>query len=390
VFIEMIWIFDKINLPPMYPRKNRYAMIEDISEDVTVFHSGRNDFFREQKSVPRIVKIDSKVYLRSFICGRGVVSYLTFAFSSLLRGVFYRARPRIIVGSCPDPFQSITAFLVSKVKRSAFAVDFRDYWPELLIETRRIGSHSLKAKVLFRLTRYLARKADFVMAPTNRVFEYLESRGINSKEVFILENLPVVMLDRLEESSVSKFIEQQKLSGKKVLLLAGRANFASLPETVIEAIKQYNESEKSLQLVVLGDSSIFHSLRAILSSAGISVALDPALSRNKYLKCLELSDALMVISDSLGDFSSNKVNDALALGTPVIFITPDTEIDSKEIPGIRVTGYADPKVVFENLKDCLEDYNKLRRAEIKKHIQKRISSQKQSISEFLKRFRRRG
>jgi len=363
-------------------------MIEDTSEGVTVFHSGRNDFFRERKAVPRIVKFDDKVFLRSFIFGRGVISYLTFAFSSFLKGVFFPGRPKIIVGSCPDPFQCISAFLVSKIKRSAFAIDFRDYWPELLVETRRIDSHSLKAKILFRLTKYLAKKADFVLAPTNRVFEYLDSRGIDTKKVLIMKNLPTITADRLEESGVSEFIERQKLSGKKVLLMAGRANFNSFPESVLEAMKQYNKSEKILQLVILSDSNIFDSLVPIFTSAGILVTIYPPLSRGKYLKCLELCDALMVISDSPGDFSSNKVNDSLSLGTHVIFITPDTKIASKEIPGIKVTMYNDVKEILNNLKESLENYDKLSRKEIKKHIQKEIASQKQLINDFFTRIGR--
>lgn len=379
----MIWIFDRINIPPSFPRKNRYILFEEINEHIIFFHSGENDFYRNRQKTPKDFQYDGNRYLRCAVFGSRIFSYITFSITSMFKALFLKEKPNIVIGSCPDPFQSLAAFLVSKAKKSKFIVDFRDYWPELLVEMNKIQKKSFKRLIIYLITRFLAKKADGVIAPTDYIVSYLINRGLYSKKYYILENLPSINNIIFENSEISNMIINYKSIGRKVLLLVGRANFSKIPVKLTNALKRYNYQNKNLQIIILSNSQVYLKLKESLSKEGLSVQLYNPLRRSQYMKCLRLADALLVINDSLGNFSSNKVNDSLLLGTPVLFLVEDKKLIDSGAPGLFLIDKTNEERFLEKLQLVFKHYGPNERKKTKEALEKKIKSQKESLKGFL-------
>src|SRR5262245_16711738 len=100
-----------------------------------IIHPGyRGDWMRREK-VDGINLLRTWVYVaanKGFT--RRILNFLSFLGSSLLLGSLLTGRADIVIGTSPQFFCALAAYLLSRVKRAPFIFEVRDIWPQSAVE----------------------------------------------------------------------------------------------------------------------------------------------------------------------------------------------------------------------------------------------------------------
>lgn len=114
---------------------------------------------------------------------------------------------------------------------------------------------------------WLTRRADGFFAYTDGVRDYMVSKGVDQRKIFVLHNTVDIVKQR---SLFEKLIFQREdlraqagLSGKKVLLFVGRLNRQKQLEVLFDAFHILRKIDESYHLVIIGagDSSVLSKLK---------------------------------------------------------------------------------------------------------------------------------
>ncbi|HZN12544.1 MAG TPA: glycosyltransferase, partial [Blastocatellia bacterium] len=65
---------------------------------------------------------------------RRVLNFLSFFGSSFVLGALLTPRPEVVVGTSPQFFCAVSAYLLSRLKRAPFVFEVRDIWPQSAVE----------------------------------------------------------------------------------------------------------------------------------------------------------------------------------------------------------------------------------------------------------------
>ncbi len=360
---KYVWLIDKYFVPEPLTSKNRYKIFFDLSNiEVTIFHSNIGEYnqkldksnYEDVQPFYKNVKWE-KVPSLSFS-----KKILYFSFSiNLFFSCIFRKRPEIIIASCPDPFQAFAGLILAKIKKAKYIVDFRDYWPELLVENHQIKSGHFLDRFFFFITKQLAKHSDAIMCVNlEESKQYLKKRGVLQKRIFERKNI-YIDLNEFESSKrlqgknyleAVRFYNISKKESKHILLFTGRLNVGKEHSEYI--IKLLNNFSNKISLVVLSsDKNMFNILK---KTNELQLLYLYELPRKEYLSILHLVDCLVTFITDIGyDFSSNKIMDALALGTPVIVGNFRKEKRDIGLPGVFSFNIKDYKSFEDAIKDAV-------------------------------------
>ncbi|KAF2958594.1 hypothetical protein AS159_02595 [Thermotoga sp. Ku-13t] len=402
-----VWLVDKYFLPPPIPTKNRYKILLDM-EHVTllVFSSRFSEYDKTKKVETKVLQKNYKNASWVFIPTIGIsraTLYISFAFllfvialTLLLKNKL--KKPDLIIASCPDPFQSFAAFLVSKIIKVPFVVDFRDYWPELLEDKGVIKRDSISYKSLFLLTRILAKFSNGIMAAEDTYLkQYLLTRRVSiDKPIFVRDNLflddldddgetDILLPEKEEIEKILGGIERLRANKRFVLLLVGRQN---IKDENIERIQKALEIiNQKAGLIALSNDEKLKKLR--ISCKDLFIEIYDMLSRQNYVRIINNVDAMLLfVTDKRTKFSSNKAFDAICNGKPVLIGLEKAKRKSEslvEIPGVILFDLDSPEEISSSLERLSELVNDLQVKErLKSFCRSTFVYQKKTFFEFLK------
>lgn len=254
------------------------------------------------------------------------LDYLSFMASSFFFGLFIK-RPDIVIGTSPQFLTILSAFLLSKIKRSKFVFELRDLWPDSLTE---LGV--MKENIIFRflswLELYLYKKADLIISVTTSFVEVLVARGVKEEKIKVIyngANLSRVKYLPKSESILSDDILRSK---KFIAGYVGTLGMSHGLETIIEAaelLSSYND----IGLVIVGSGSekrrlLDQKLEKNLNNLFFIEKQHP----NDIDKVWAACDVSLVMLRNLIIFKTvipSKIFESLASETPIIISAPDGE-----------------------------------------------------------------
>lgn len=255
-----------------------------------------------------------RAFHRSFV--HRTISFITFMITSFWAALTV-PNVDVVWGTSPPIFQTVTAWLIARLKRAPLLFEVRDLWPAFAIQ---VGV--LKNPILIRLSewleRFLLKRADCVVVNSPGFIAHVKERGAKWVEC-IPNGADPALFDgaRLGENLRSRF----GLEGKFVVLYAGAHGLSNDLGTVLLAANQLKEFA-DIRIVFLGDGKEKPALIQQSVQMGLpNVIFLDAVTKREIPAMLAMADACLAILKPIplyGTVYPNKVFDYMAAGKPII------------------------------------------------------------------------
>lgn len=248
-----------------------------------------------------------------------ILNMATYVFMILLPGMTRGLpRPDLIIGSSVHPFAAWAAALLARRYRVPFVFEVRDLWPTTLIDMGKISSSGLSARILFRLERWLVRRAALTVVLMSRAAEYYTALGVDASRILVLPN-------GAEVASVSPppTVERDCFT----LMYCGAMGAANSLETLIDAlvlVERHWQGPVNFQCRLIGDGPERSLIEARATGAGLkSVSFESPVAKEKVSELLLEADAFVITLKDMPNLyrfgiSMNKIFDYMAAGRPTI------------------------------------------------------------------------
>lgn len=252
---------------------------------------------------------------------RRTLDYLSFMVSGGIAALF-APKPDVVVGTSPQFFVAIAAYMVSRLRRRAFVFELRDLWPQSISAVGAVRSGAA-IKLLQRMAEFLYRRADVIVAVTNSFRDELISIGIDGAKIRVVTN--GVDLSRFRPRSKDLLLTRQLgLEGKFVAGYVGTHGLAHGLETILDAAETLNATPNAdrFRIVLLGDGARKCALKAEAARRSLSnvVFLD-TVSKDEVPRYWSLLDASIIHLKREPLFRTvipSKLFECMAMGIPVL------------------------------------------------------------------------
>jgi glycosyltransferase involved in cell wall biosynthesis len=215
-------------------------------------HEGYRNAWRTVEVIDGIRLVRGK----SFITGNEgfvtrILDYVSFMFSAMFFGLFER-RPDVVVGTSPQFFAALGAWLLSVFKWRPFVFELRDLWPASIVTVGAMEK-GFAIRMLEKLELFLYRRADAIVSVTESFRDDLASRGIDRTKIHVIRN--GVDLGRYQPRAASLETKASMgVEGKFVVAYLGTHGMAHALENVVEAAALLQKRE-DIAFLFVGDGA---------------------------------------------------------------------------------------------------------------------------------------
>jgi glycosyltransferase involved in cell wall biosynthesis len=252
--------------------------------------------------------------------------YFSFVFSSIYAGIFKaKGKFDIIVVTSPPLFVGITAYVLSKVKRSPFVFEVRDLWPESAIDTGVLKNKFI-IKLAYWFEGFIYRKATLinVLTPAFRDKLIVDKKLPKEKVIMIPNAADFSLSDELLDSfDVQQFRKEYNLEGKFVITYVGAHGVANHLIQVIETAELLRGYPEILFLLI-GDGMEKPMLKEEVSKRQLTNIrfIDSVPKREvfKYILASDLGSSILKKVDTFKTVYSNKTFDYMACKKPILML----------------------------------------------------------------------
>jgi len=218
--------------------------------------------------------------------------YCSFALSLVTLGL-WRARSAdvIYVYQAALPI-GLSAWLISRLKRTPYVVDVVDLWPESVASSGMMKNR-LVLRLIYVLAKFIYRGAARIHVITEGYRDNLIAMGVPAKKISVIRSWPPEgMFDPV--AADAKFAEETGLSGRFNVVYAGAMGKSQHLETVVEAALLLKDIPK-IQFVMIGDGVELPRLQQFADEKGATnVCFWERKPPEEMPKIYALSDALLV------------------------------------------------------------------------------------------------
>jgi glycosyltransferase involved in cell wall biosynthesis len=251
---------------------------------------------------------------RSFI--HRVLSFLSFMLSSFFLGLRVR-QVDLVWGTSPPIFQGITAWLLSRLKRTPFLFEVRDLWPAFAIAVGILRNKILIQSSLW-LEKFLYRQADCVMVNSPGYIDHVRQRGARKVEL-VQNGADPDMFDPAVDGY--SFRCAHNLQDKFIVLYAGAHGMSNDLGIVLQAADLLR-NETAIRLVLIGDGKEKTALQTMAKNMHLpNLVFIPPASKADMPAVLAAANACIAILLPIELYKTtypNKVFDYMAAGRPVV------------------------------------------------------------------------
>lgn len=250
-----------------------------------------------------------------------IADYLSFMVSAIIAAFFVR-RFDVVIGTSPQFFTVVAAWITALIRRKPWVFELRDIWPESI---RAVGAmKSSKILDLFeKLELFLYRKADHIVVVTESFRKTLTQRGIDTAKISVVTNGADLSLYKPVAKDQS-ILQALSLQDKFVVGYIGTHGMAHALETVVEAasIASKSPTEKQIVFLLLGDGARKGYLveQARLMQSQNVIFLD-SVSKDEVAKYWSILDAAVIHLRNVNLFETvipSKMFEAMAMGIPIL------------------------------------------------------------------------
>lgn len=180
----------------------------------------------------RVIRSYNTSFSRRNMMGR-FINYFTFFLFSWFAVLLCTGKQDIIVTMTDPPVISLTGYIMSKIKKTPFVYVIQDIFPDIFLVLRRLNNR-LIIWMLDKLSRFLLKRADRIVAIGDTMRGKLIKKGIPVHKLVVIENWVDTGLI-FPESKVNEFSRKYDLWDKFVVMYSGNLGANQKLEVLIEA-----------------------------------------------------------------------------------------------------------------------------------------------------------
>jgi colanic acid biosynthesis glycosyl transferase WcaI len=252
-----------------------------------------------------------------------LAAWLWFHLLSTALGMFLRCRPDVIISPSPPLTVGISAWLISRARRSRFIYNVQEIYPDLAIDTG-VLRNPLLIRFFQWMERFVYRKAHGVTVISRGMEARLLEKGVPRSKLRMIPNF--VDLDEMRPvPKPNGFSEMHGLSEAFVVSYAGNMGPLQGLETLLKAARHLRDVPE-IRFLLVGDGSARQTLfemRARDRLTNVTI-----LEHQPYSVVPEIygtSDACVVpLVNAIGaDSAPSKLYRIMACGRPVVAIAEE-------------------------------------------------------------------
>ena len=251
---------------------------------------------------------------------RRSLDYVSYMVSSFFASFFVR-KVDVVIGTSPQFFTVISAWLTAKIRGKPFIFEVRDLWPESI---KAVGAMDGSRLLNFfeRVEIFLYREASAIVVVTNSFKKNLVKRGIPRGKIFVVTNGVDLKQFRLDERD-EQLKAELGLSGKFIVGYIGTHGMAHSLETILNAAKiTQNHTERSPHYVFLGSGARFDYLKLLASDLDLNnVTFLNSVPKSEVVRYWSILDVSIVHLKKTELFKSvipSKIFESMAVGVPIL------------------------------------------------------------------------
>jgi colanic acid biosynthesis glycosyl transferase WcaI len=253
---------------------------------------------------------------RAYVIGR-LCDYVTFLVLAAV-SVAVSPRPDVVVCLSTPPFVAILG-LIARLKGSRLVYKVEDLYPEVAVALGALGERSLLTLLLLRVSRFLLRKADSVVALDEAMSKRVREAGALSVET--IPNWADGSAIRSDRTSGEAFRQSNRLKGRFIVLYSGNLGRAHRFDAVMEAAQRCLVEFPAVLFLFVGNGPRLCEVQK--SASGMSnvrfMEYQPREQLNALYNAADLH--LVTLRDEMqGLLFPCKYAAALAAGKPVLLV----------------------------------------------------------------------
>lgn len=233
-------------------------------------------------------------------------------------------KPDIIYASSVHPLTWLAGYKLAKRYNAKFIAETRDLWPETLIAMGKISKNSIPAKILYKLERFIYKKADKLIFTMAGGKDYVESIGLDTSKVRYINN--GVDLEEYNQNKITYIFDDRDLDNNSIfkVLYTGSMGIANSLNYIIEAAKIIqNKGYKDIRFILFGDGYQKKDLEEYVKSNNITNVIFKGKVEKKYISNILSKSGLNVFTGKhiylyKYGLSPNKMFDYFASGKPTL------------------------------------------------------------------------
>ena len=247
-----------------------------------------------------------------------VFNYLSFAFSSLIYGLFFSKRADVIYAYHPPLTVGISALIIKLFRRVPIVLDIQYMWPDTLKATGMISNSRLLGSVS-KVCNFIYSGVTKIVVLSPGFKDLLIDRGVPENKIEIIYNWADE--DVLRTKTGERPQDMVSIEGFKVLF-AGNVGQAQGLDVVLDAALLLKDDVPNIHFLVLGRGLKLDDLKRREKELNLgNVHFFPAVGMEKVGSFLGFADALLIHlnSDPLFEITiPGKTQAYMAVGKPII------------------------------------------------------------------------
>lgn len=246
-------------------------------------------------------------------------NYLSFTFSSVLKGAKHIDNQDVIITESPPLFLGFSGFILAKLKKAKFIFNISDLWPESAIKLG-VLHNKLFIKMSVWLEEFCYKKAAAVTCQTQGIVDDIVDRGFDKNKIHLLTNGVDTKLFK-KENRDEDFRREIGIESKFALCYAGIHGIAQGLQVIIEAA-EIVKNEVNIQFIFVGDGPEKQDLINLVKEKGLNnVTFLPLQPKTNMPKIVASMDAAIIPLRKLELFKGalpSKMFETLASEIPII------------------------------------------------------------------------
>lgn len=252
---------------------------------------------------------------------RRLIDFLSFMISAFIASFFIR-NIDLVIGTSPQFFTVVSAWLVSILRRVQFIFELRDLWPAS-IETVGAVRSKIILGILRSLEKFMYHRADAIIAVTHSFKNELVKRGIEPKKIFVVTN-GVDITRFLPKPKNEALLKKFELKDKFVVGYIGTIGMAHRLETLLEVadLIQRDPELIHIHIILIGDGAERNKLKLLSTKRNLkNVSFLNSVSKTEicdYWSMLDLSVVHLKNDDLFNTVIPSKIFESMAMGIPIL------------------------------------------------------------------------
>jgi glycosyltransferase involved in cell wall biosynthesis len=222
-----------------------------------------------------------------------ILNFLSFFFSSLILGALMTERPQVIVGTSPQFFCAVAAYLLSIIKRTPFVFEVRDIWPQSAVELGAL-KNPLAIKILEVIERHLYRRAALIVVVAESTRPYLIDKGVSPEKIRSIPNGVDAKYLALGDSPAGRIREEHGLEEKFVVSYIGTHGMSHALDVVLRAADKIKDDPK-IHFLLVGEGAEKEKLKRLAAELNLTnISFIDEQPRERLLDFYRASDVSVV------------------------------------------------------------------------------------------------